>query len=71
MFFSKMQSLTCVSLAKFLCIALYITATTAQSTYWLGNKPARGKVAFQDPTYPVFRNVKDYGAVGERGFRIC
>ncbi|KAK5053266.1 hypothetical protein LTR84_002240 [Exophiala bonariae] len=33
--------------------------------YWLANKPHVGKVAFQDPSYPVFRNVKDYGATGK------
>ncbi|KAH0848955.1 hypothetical protein AYO21_08717 [Fonsecaea monophora] len=41
------------------------SAAAQQSTYWLANKPHVGKVTFQDPNYPVFRNVKDYGAVGD------
>ncbi|KAG9770833.1 Glucan 1,3-beta-glucosidase [Exophiala dermatitidis] len=49
-------------------VVLYLVHFTAclsaQSTYWLANKPNVGKVAFQDPSYPVFRNVKDYGATG-------
>jgi hypothetical protein len=53
-----------------------IRSSAAQSSYWLANKPARGKIAFQDPSYPVFRNVKDYGAVGEscslvQGLAVC
>lgn len=50
-------------------VVLYLVHFTAclsaQSTYWLANKPNVGKVAFQDPSYPVFRNVKDYGATGK------
>ncbi len=41
------------------------SAAAQQSTYWLGNKPNVGKVAFQDPNYPVFRDVTKYGAFGE------
>ena len=38
----------------------------AHAQYWMQNIPRQGKVAFQpDPTYPVFRNVKDYGAFGQ------
>ncbi|KIW10000.1 hypothetical protein PV08_11776 [Exophiala spinifera] len=49
-----------------LYVALLICCANGQSTYWLANKPNVGKVAFQtDPNYPVFRNVKDYGARGD------
>lgn len=42
------------------------TAASSPSSYWLANKPDVGTVAFQpDATYPVFRNVMDYGAYGE------
>ena len=36
------------------------------SSYWVANIERRGAAAFNpDPAgYPVFRNVKDYGAVG-------
>jgi hypothetical protein len=45
-------------------LLFFFGSSAAQSTYWLANKPNVGKVAFQDPSYPVFRNVKDFGAVG-------
>ncbi|KIW93449.1 uncharacterized protein Z519_06054 [Cladophialophora bantiana CBS 173.52] len=48
-----------------LYLSVLIRSSVAQSTYWLANKPNLGHVAFQDPSYPVFRNVKDYGAVGD------
>ncbi|KAI1626471.1 glucan 1,3-beta-glucosidase [Exophiala viscosa] len=52
--------------ALVLYAASLIASSTAQSTYWLANKPDVGTVAFQpDTTYPVFRNVKDYGAFGD------
>lgn len=37
------------------------------SSYWVANIERRGAAAFNpDPTgYPVYRNVKDYGAVGD------
>lgn len=42
------------------------SSNAAASTYWLANKPNVGTVAFQtNLNYPVFRNVKDYGARGE------
>lgn len=42
------------------------TAASSLSSYWLANKPNVGTVAFQpDTTYPVFRNVMDYGAHGK------
>jgi glucan 1,3-beta-glucosidase len=42
------------------------TAAAGSSTYWLANIPHNGKVAYgSDPSYPVYRNVKSYGAIGE------
>lgn len=39
----------------------------ATSSYWVAQIQRQGSVAFgSDPTYKVFRNVKDYGAVGKR-----
>jgi glucan 1,3-beta-glucosidase len=36
------------------------------SSYWLAQIQRQGTVAFGDnPNYKIFRNVKDYGAVGE------
>lgn len=41
------------------------TALTTSSTYWLSQIPRQGSVAFgSDTSYQIFRNVKDYGAVG-------
>lgn len=38
----------------------------ASSSYWLGQIQRQGTVAYgSDPAYKVFRNVKDYGAVGD------
>ncbi|KAL2266052.1 hypothetical protein VTJ83DRAFT_5404 [Remersonia thermophila] len=33
--------------------------------YWLHDVPHRGHAPFAAPKYPVFRNVKDYGAKGD------
>ena len=36
------------------------------SSYWLSQIPRNGQVAYgSNPAYKVFRNVKDYGAVGD------
>ena len=50
---------------------LFLSSASAQnipvattSSYWVANIPRQGKVAFGDQTYPVFRNVRAYGAVG-------
>jgi hypothetical protein len=51
--------------AVWLYTALLLGVANAQSTYWLANKPNVGTVAFGAPGYPVFRNVKDYGARGK------
>lgn len=40
--------------------------TAAASDWWFANVERTGKVPFGDnPDYPVFRNVKDFGAVGD------
>lgn len=34
--------------------------------YWMGDIPRHGRAAFNpDASYQVFRNVKDFGAVGD------
>jgi len=37
----------------------------ASSSWWLSSIQRQGKSAFGDANYKVFRNVKDYGAVGD------
>ncbi|KAK5659718.1 hypothetical protein OQA88_929 [Cercophora sp. LCS_1] len=37
----------------------------ASSGYWLATIDRQGKAAFGDPNHKVFRNVKDFGAVGD------
>jgi len=32
--------------------------------YWLASIPRNGKVAYGDPNFQIFRNVKDFGATG-------
>lgn len=42
------------------------TATLTPASYWLADIKHQGIAAFNpDPTYKVFRNVKDFGATGE------
>jgi glucan 1,3-beta-glucosidase len=42
------------------------TATPTPASYWLADIKHQGIAAFNpDPTYQVFRNVKDFGAKGE------
>ena len=60
-----------VSLAFCFHFLLFISGTLAQnipvgtpSNYWVANVQRQGTVAFGDPTYPIFRNVKAYGAKG-------
>lgn len=37
----------------------------SSSSYWVAQIQRQGTVAFgSDPSYQIFRNVKDYGAVG-------
>lgn len=40
-------------------------ATGAASSYWVASIQRQGTVAFGTAGYKVFRNVKDYGAVGD------
>jgi hypothetical protein len=39
--------------------------TAATSSYWLSSIARQGTVAFGNSGFQVFRNVKDYGAVGD------
>jgi len=42
-----------------------IKADGVADTFWLANIPKRGKATFNsDSGYQVFRNVRDFGAVG-------
>ncbi|KAK4162860.1 glucan 1,3-beta-glucosidase [Cladorrhinum sp. PSN259] len=48
--------------------ALLLAAASIASTvqaYWLGDIPHRGLAPFAGSNYPVFRNVRDYGARGD------
>lgn len=48
-----------------LLICSYLSLTLAQSSYWLANINHLGTAAYNpDNSYTVFRNVKDFGAVG-------
>ena len=40
------------------------TAASAGSGYWVSTIQRQGVVAFGDPSYKIFRNVKDFGAKG-------
>jgi len=42
---------------------LAVRGTT--SSYWLANIARTGAVAFGDSSFQIFRNVKDFGAVGD------
>ena len=67
--FAKMHISSSALRLTLLHLLVFFRLSATQSTYWLANKPNVGKVAFQDLSYPVFRNVKDYGAVGESFMR--
>lgn len=43
------------------------TTSAAAGSYWMADIPKQGRAAFNaNPSgYKVFRNVKDYGAVGK------
>ena len=44
------------------------TASAAGSTgYWLADIRRQGTVAFGNSNFQIYRNVKDFGAVGEWG----
>lgn len=56
-------------LSMLLSVSLLVGLVIAQSSYWVANIERQGTVPFGAPygvssSYPVFRNVKDYGAVG-------
>ncbi|RDW83246.1 glycoside hydrolase family 55 protein [Coleophoma crateriformis] len=40
-------------------------ASTSSSSYWVSSITRQGTVAFGDSSFKIFRNVKDYGAVGD------
>lgn len=41
------------------------TTSTTSSSFWLAQIQRQGTIGFgSDPNYKIFRNVKDYGAVG-------
>lgn len=43
-------------------------ASIVQAAYWIEQIAHRGKASFNpDPSYTIFRNVKDYGARGDGG----
>ncbi|KAI9738277.1 MAG: hypothetical protein M1834_008775 [Cirrosporium novae-zelandiae] len=48
---------------------IHVDAAVSDPSYWLADITHQGLAAFNsDPSsYTVFRNVKDYGAVGDRG----
>lgn len=49
-----------------LLICFYISAAMGASSYWLANINHQGEPAYgSSNSYPVFRNVQDYGAVGD------
>lgn len=41
------------------------TSTGSTSTYWLSSIQRQGTVAFGDSSFKVFRNVRDFGALGD------
>ncbi|KAK4189341.1 glucan 1,3-beta-glucosidase [Podospora australis] len=41
------------------------SVASAVQAYWLGDVPHRGLAPFAGNNYPVFRNVRDYGARGD------
>jgi len=40
-------------------------AAPPASSYWLASIPRQGTAAYGDAAHKVFRNVKDFGAVGD------
>lgn len=40
-------------------------ADTTASSYWLGSITRQGTVPFGSSSFQIFRNVKDFGAVGD------
>jgi glucan 1,3-beta-glucosidase len=53
---------------KFLLLLLFTLLGSADARYWLEDIEHRGSAPYYpDKLYPVFRNVKDFGAVGDGG----
>jgi hypothetical protein len=49
-------------------LLFWAAASTVRAVYWMEQIAHRGKSAFNpDASYQVFRNVKDFGAVGDGG----
>lgn len=44
--------------------ALNNVPTSTTSSYWLSSIKRQGTVAFGDTNFKIFRNVKDFGALG-------
>lgn len=40
-------------------------AVSSSSSYWVANIERQGQVAYGSSDYQIFRNVKDFGAVGD------
>lgn len=48
--------------------AVLAAAQAVQAAYWMEEIAHQGLASFnEDKTYQVFRNVKDFGAVGDGG----
>lgn len=41
------------------------SSSLSPSNYWVANIKRQGSVAFGDASFKVYRNVRDYGAVGK------
>ena len=48
-----------------LSASVSVDASTSTSSYWLANINRNGVVAYGDSSYQIFRNVKNFGAVGD------
>jgi hypothetical protein len=44
------------------------SVAAADSSYWLSSITRQGTVAFGDSSFQIFRNVKDFGAVGDGAY---
>lgn len=54
--------------ARFTNATTNATTSAAGSTgYWLADIRRQGTVAFGDSNFQIYRNVRDFGAVGESG----
>jgi hypothetical protein len=52
-------------------VGISIFSWLTYAAFWMEDIRRRGQVAFQsDPNYPVFRNVKAYGAVGRFPYHL-